>query len=93
VDEGFQTSVPNIYAVGDVINRIQLTPIALAEGQSLADTLFGGKPRKTDYSDVPTAVFSNPPIGPYLLCPSLLFVLLSRPACLLACVPATYSGV
>jgi len=63
VDEGFQTSVPSIYAVGDVINRIQLTPIALAEGHCLADTLFGGKPRKTDYSDVPTAVFSNPPIG------------------------------
>jgi len=41
----------------------QLTPIALAEGHCLADTLFGGKPRKTDYSDVPTAVFSNPPIG------------------------------
>jgi len=63
VDEGFQTSVPSIYAVGDVINRIQLTPIALAEGHCLADTLFGGKPRKTDYSDVPTAVFSSPPIG------------------------------
>jgi glutathione reductase (NADPH) len=63
VDDGFQTSVPSIYAVGDVINRIQLTPIALAEGHCLADTLFGGKPRKTDYSDVPTAVFSNPPIG------------------------------
>lgn len=63
VDEGFQTSVPSIYAVGDVINRIQLTPIALAEGHCLADTLYGGKPRKTDYSDVPTAVFSQPPIG------------------------------
>eukprot|EP00960_Hanusia_phi_P066078 766302-Hanusia_phi.AAC.3 len=57
VNEGFQTSVENIYAVGDVINRIQLTPVALAEGHCLADTLFGGKPRKTDYSDVPTAVF------------------------------------
>lgn len=63
VDEGFQTSVDSVYAVGDVINRIQLTPVALAEGHCLADTLFGGKPRKTDYSDVPTAVFSNPPIG------------------------------
>jgi len=63
VDEGFQTSVPSIYAVGDVINRIQLTPVALAEGHCLADTLFGGKPRKTDYSDVPTAVFSQPPVG------------------------------
>ncbi|EKX50730.1 hypothetical protein GUITHDRAFT_66527 [Guillardia theta CCMP2712] len=63
VNEGFQTSVENIYAVGDVINRIQLTPVALAEGHCLADTLFGGKPRKTDYSDVPTAVFSQPSIG------------------------------
>lgn len=43
--------------------RIALTPIALAEGHCLSDTLFGGKPRKVDYSDVPTAVFSNPPIG------------------------------
>jgi glutathione reductase (NADPH) len=43
--------------------RIALTPIALAEGHSLSDTLFGGKARKVDYSDVPTAVFSNPPIG------------------------------
>jgi len=63
VNEAFETSVPSIFAVGDVINRIQLTPVALAEGHCLADTLFGGKPRKTDYSDVPTAVFSNPPIG------------------------------
>jgi len=63
VDEGFKTSVDNIFAVGDVIDRIALTPVALAEGHCLADTLFGGKPRKTDYSDVPTAVFSNPPIG------------------------------
>jgi glutathione reductase (NADPH) len=63
VDEGFQTSVPSIYAVGDVINRIQLTPVALAEGHCLADTIFGNKPRKTDYSDVPTAVFSQPPVG------------------------------
>lgn len=97
MDEGFQTSVPSIYAVGDVINRIQLTPIALAEGHSLADTLFGGKPRKTDYSDVPTAVFSNPPIGSnlrYLLCPSLLFILFSEPACLRACQQhITYHGV
>jgi len=63
VDEAFQTSVPSVYAVGDVINRVALTPVALAEGHCLADTLFGGKPRKTDYTDIPTAVFSNPPIG------------------------------
>jgi len=63
VDEAMQTSVENVYAIGDVIDRIALTPIALAEGHCLADTLFGGKPRKVDYADVPTAVFSNPPIG------------------------------
>mmetsp|Transcript_45597 Transcript_45597/g.66828 ORF Transcript_45597/g.66828 Transcript_45597/m.66828 type:complete len:458 (+) Transcript_45597:52-1425(+) len=63
VDEGMQTSTENIYAIGDVIDRIALTPIALAEGHCLADTLFAGKPRKVDYSDVPTAVFSNPPMG------------------------------
>mgnify|MGYP003924128027 CR=1 FL=1 len=63
VSEAFETLAPSVYAIGDVINRIQLTPIALAEGHCLADTLFGNKPRKTDYSDVPTAVFSNPPIG------------------------------
>jgi len=63
VDEAMKTSSDNVYAIGDVIDRIALTPIALAEGHCLADTLFGGKPRKVDYSDVPTAVFSNPPIG------------------------------
>jgi len=63
VDEALKTSVDHIYAIGDVIDRIALTPIALAEGHCLADTLFGGKPRKVDYADVPTAVFSNPPIG------------------------------
>mmetsp|Transcript_54335 Transcript_54335/g.132780 ORF Transcript_54335/g.132780 Transcript_54335/m.132780 type:complete len:453 (-) Transcript_54335:1-1359(-) len=63
VNEAFETSVPHIYSIGDVINRMQLTPIALAEGHCLADTLFGGKPRKTDYTDVPTAVFSIPNIG------------------------------
>ncbi|KAJ1494621.1 FAD/NAD-linked reductase [Baffinella frigidus] len=63
VAEGFETSAPSVYAIGDVVDRICLTPVALAEGHCLADTLFGGKPRKTDYSDVPTAVFSNPPIG------------------------------
>ena len=50
----------SIYAVGDVINRVALTPVALAEGHCLADTLFGGKPRKTDYTDIPTAVHSPP---------------------------------
>jgi len=63
VDEAFRTDAPSVYAIGDVINRMQLTPVALAEGHCLSDTLFGGKPRKTDYSDVPTAVFSHPNIG------------------------------
>lgn len=63
VNDAYETNVPSVYAVGDVIDRIQLTPVALAEGHCLADTLFGGKPRKADYSDVPTAVFSQPPIG------------------------------
>ncbi len=63
VDADHRTSVANIYAVGDVTNRINLTPIATAEGHALADTLFGGRPRRVDYSHVPTAVFSSPPIA------------------------------
>lgn len=63
VDEALRTNVEHIYACGDVVDKICLTPVAIAEGHCLADTLFGGKPRKTDYSDVPTAVFSNPNIG------------------------------
>ena len=58
-----RTTAPSVYAIGDVINRMQLTPVALSEGHCLSDTLFGGKPRKTDYTDVPTAVFSHPNIG------------------------------
>jgi glutathione reductase (NADPH) len=63
IDEGYRTSADNIYAVGDVTDRIQLTPVAIAEGHALADTLFGGNPRSVDYHNVPTAVFSTPPIG------------------------------
>lgn len=63
VDEQYRTSVPNIYALGDVTDRLNLTPVAIAEGHALADTLFGGKPRVPSYENVPTAVFSNPPIG------------------------------
>ena len=63
VDEDYRTSVDNIYAVGDVINRIQLTPMAIREGHALADTLFGEKPWKPDYDCVPSAVFSHPPIA------------------------------
>ncbi len=58
-----QTSVPSIYAVGDVTNRMQLTPIAIREGHAFADAIFGGKSRTIDYGNVPTAVFSNPPLA------------------------------
>jgi len=63
VDEWNQTTADNIYAVGDVTNRIQLTPVAILEGHAFADTVYGGKPRKPDHHDVPSAVFSQPPIG------------------------------
>jgi glutathione reductase (NADPH) len=63
VDDWSQTSVEHIYAVGDVTDRIQLTPVAIMEGHSFADTVFGGKPRKPDHHDVPSAVFSQPSVG------------------------------
>jgi len=63
VDEYSRTSVANIYAVGDVTNRINLTPVAIREGHAFADTVFGGKPTIVDHTDVPTAVFSEPEIG------------------------------
>ncbi len=63
VDEDNQSSVPSIYAIGDVTDRIQLTPVAIREGQAFADTLFGGKPTRVDYENVPSAVFSHPPIA------------------------------
>jgi glutathione reductase (NADPH) len=63
VDEELKTSVPNIYAIGDVTDRLNLTPVATAEGHAVADTLFGNKPRKISLQNVPTAVFSIPPIG------------------------------
>lgn len=67
VDERFATSVPGIYAIGDVVGRLELTPVALAEGMVLADALFGPPPgqaaRRMDYANIPTAVFTHPPIG------------------------------
>jgi len=60
VDEDNRSSVPSIYAVGDVTDRIQLTPIAIREGQAFADTIFGNKPTRVDYHCVPAAVFSHP---------------------------------
>ncbi|MGB3721371.1 MAG: glutathione-disulfide reductase [Pacificimonas sp.] len=63
VDAASKTSVDNIYAVGDVTDRVQLTPVAIREGHAVADTLFGGKPWTVDHDCVPSAVFSHPPIG------------------------------
>jgi glutathione reductase (NADPH) len=63
VDKDFATSVPNIFALGDVTDRLNLTPVATAEGHALADTLFGNKPRGVNLDNVPTAVFSIPPIA------------------------------
>jgi glutathione reductase (NADPH) len=63
VDEYSRTSVPNIYAVGDVTNRVNLTPVAIREGHAFADTLYGGRPTKVDHVNVPTAVFSEPELG------------------------------
>ena len=63
VDEAMRTSQPNIYAIGDVTDRLNLTPFAIAEGHALADTLFGKNPRGVSPHNVPTAVFSTPPIA------------------------------
>ncbi|MGE5163987.1 MAG: glutathione-disulfide reductase [Sphingobacteriales bacterium] len=63
VDEFSRTTVANIYAVGDVTNRVNLTPVAIREGHAFADTVFGGKPTPVDHSNVPTAVFSEPEVG------------------------------
>jgi glutathione reductase (NADPH) len=57
------TPVPHIFALGDVIQGMKLTPVATAQGHALADTLFGNRPRSVSLLNVPTAVFSNPPIG------------------------------
>jgi glutathione reductase (NADPH) len=64
VNDYFQTSVEHIFAIGDVIDRVPLTPVALSEGMWLANHLFGESPKQgMDYSDIPTAVFSQPPVG------------------------------
>jgi glutathione reductase (NADPH) len=63
VDDYSQSSVENIYAVGDVTDRVALTPVAIKEGAAFADTLFGGKPTKVDYADIPSAVFSQPAVA------------------------------
>ncbi len=63
VNEYSQSTVENIYAVGDVTNRVNLTPVAIREGHAFADTVFGNKPRAVDHSLVPSAVFSQPELG------------------------------
>ncbi|XP_078436654.1 glutathione reductase [Wolffia australiana] len=63
VDEFSKTSVDSIWAVGDVTDRVNLTPVALMEGGAFAKTVFSNQPTKPDYSAIPSAVFSQPPIG------------------------------
>lgn len=63
VDEHSKTIVDSIYAVGDVTDRVQLTPVAIREGHAFADTVFGDKPRTVDYDCIPSAVFSQPPLA------------------------------
>ncbi len=63
VDADNRTSVPSIFAVGDVTDRIQLTPVAIREAQAFADSFFGNMPTQVDYNCVPSAVFSHPPLA------------------------------
>jgi glutathione reductase (NADPH) len=63
VDEYNRTTCESIYAVGDVTDRVQLTPVAIREGQAFADTVFGGNPRTIGYDCIPSAVFSQPPLA------------------------------
>lgn len=63
VDADNKSTCDSIYAVGDVTNRVQLTPVAIREGQAFADTIFGNKPCRVDYENIPSAVFSHPPLA------------------------------
>ena len=63
VDRFSKSSVDHIYAVGDVTDRVQLTPVAIREGQAFAETVFGNNPIAVDHTNIPTAVFSHPPIA------------------------------
>jgi glutathione reductase (NADPH) len=63
VDEDNRSSIPSIFAVGDVTDRVQLTPVAIREAQAFADTFFGNKPCRIDYGCIPSAVFSHPPLA------------------------------
>ena len=63
VDEYSKSTIDHIYAVGDVTDRVNLTPVAIREGQAFADTVFGGRPTPVDHTGIPTAVFSQPEVG------------------------------
>jgi glutathione reductase (NADPH) len=63
VNDDYQTNVPSIYALGDVTNRVNLTPVATAEGMALVNKLYAGSTKQVDYENIPTAVFSQPSIG------------------------------
>jgi glutathione reductase (NADPH) len=63
VDDDNRTNVASIYAIGDVTDRVQLTPVAIREGQAFADSVFGNKPTRVDYQNIPSAVFSHPPLA------------------------------
>ncbi len=63
VDADNRSNIPSVYGVGDVTDRVQLTPVAIREGQAFANTVFGNTPTRVDYANIPTAVFSHPPIA------------------------------
>ncbi len=63
VDEFSQSCVESIYAIGDVTNRMNLTPVAIRDGHAFADTVYNKRPTPVDHSSVPSAVFGRPPIG------------------------------
>ena len=63
VDDVSKTAVDNIYAIGDLTDRINLTPVALEEGMAVVETIFGENPTASDYTNVASAVFSQPPVG------------------------------
>ena len=63
VNDYFQSSIPSIFALGDVIDKIQLTPVAITEAMAFVATQYRQKPTLVDYDNIPTAVFSNPNIG------------------------------
>lgn len=68
VNEYSQTNVPSIYAVGDVTDRVQLTPVAIREGMAFVETVFNGNPTKVDHALIPSAIFTQPEMGT-IACP------------------------